>query len=60
MSKIGDYIKETRAELSHVSWPSRKQTAIFTVLVIVFSFGVAFYLGLFDYLFSLGIRTLIS
>jgi preprotein translocase subunit SecE len=60
MSKIGDYIKETRAELSHVSWPSRKQTAIFTFLVIVFSFGVAFYLGFFDYLFSLGIRTLIS
>jgi preprotein translocase subunit SecE len=60
MSKIGDYIKETRAELSHVSWPSRKQTVIFTFLVIVFSFGVAFYLGFFDYLFSLGIRTLIS
>jgi preprotein translocase SecE subunit len=60
MSKIIDYIKETKTELGHVSWPSRKQTAVFTFLVILFSFGVAFYLGFFDYLFSLGIKTLIG
>jgi preprotein translocase subunit SecE len=53
MSKLVDYIKETKAEMAHVSWPTRKQAIVFTVLVIVFSFGVAIYLGAFDYIFSL-------
>jgi len=45
--------------MKHVSWPTRNQTIIFTVLVIVISIAVAAYLGLFDYLFSLGLKGLI-
>lgn len=48
-----DYIKETRSELKHVSWPTRNQTIAFTVLVIIISIAVSFFLGFFDYLFSL-------
>jgi preprotein translocase subunit SecE len=50
--KIVEYIKETRGELKHVSWPTRGQAIAFTVIVILISIGVAFFLGLFDYLFS--------
>ncbi|OHA17605.1 MAG: preprotein translocase subunit SecE [Candidatus Taylorbacteria bacterium RIFCSPLOWO2_02_FULL_43_11] len=57
--KIIDYINETKVEMSHVSWPSRRQAITFTVLVIAFSFGVAAYLGLFDYIFSLAVQKLI-
>ncbi len=57
--KIINYIKETRAEMSHVSWPTKKQATIFTVAVIVFSFLVAFYLGAFDALFSYILESLI-
>jgi preprotein translocase subunit SecE len=46
------YIKETSAELKHVNWPSRKQTLIYTSLIIVISLFVAAYLGLFDWLFT--------
>ncbi len=53
MSKLVDYLKETKAEMAHVTWPTRKQAVIFTVFVIIFSFGVSFYLGFFDYIFSL-------
>ena len=60
MSKLTDYIKETRAEMAHVSWPTRRQAAIFTVLVIVFSVAVSFYLGFFDYVFSIIIKQLIG
>jgi preprotein translocase SecE subunit len=60
MSKIFDYIRETRAELTHVSWPNKRQTAVFTFLVIIFSVAVSFYLGFFDYLFSSGIKNLIG
>ena len=59
MSKLVNYFKETKAEMAHVSWPTRKQAAVFTVLVIVFSVGVSFYLGLFDYIFSLIIKNII-
>lgn len=49
---IGQYIKETRAELKHVSWPTRKQAVVFTVVVIVISLITAVYLGAFDYVFT--------
>jgi len=50
---ILNYINETRAEMRHVNWPTKKQTVSFTVLVIVFSLGLAFFLGIFDFLFTL-------
>lgn len=52
MSAIGDYLRETRAELNHVAWPTRLQTIVYTVLVIAISVGVALYLGVFDYVFT--------
>jgi len=59
MSKLSNYLLETKEEMKHVSWPTRNQTIVFTVLVIVISIAVAAYLGLFDYLFSLGLKGLI-
>lgn len=50
--KINDYVKETRAELSHVNWPSREQTIRFTVLVIIVSLLTAAVLGVSDFVFS--------
>ncbi|MDP2651286.1 MAG: preprotein translocase subunit SecE [bacterium] len=53
MSKFTNYIKDTRGELSHVSWPTRKQTVVWTIITIIISILVAFYLGFFDYVFAL-------
>ncbi len=50
--KIIDYIKDTKAELRHVSWPSRKQAMGFTVVTVIISIAVAVYLGIFDYIFT--------
>ncbi|MFA5841453.1 MAG: preprotein translocase subunit SecE [Candidatus Paceibacterota bacterium] len=47
-----DYLRETRGELKHVSWPTRNQTIAFTAIVVVVSFAVAYFLGLFDYGFA--------
>jgi len=52
MSKITDYLKETRAEVKHVNWPTRQQAIIFTVVVVIISVVVAYLLGLFDFIFS--------
>lgn len=49
--KIFDFIKETRAELKHVAWPTRRQAIAYTVLVIAASLLVAILLGAFDLIF---------
>ena len=51
MSKIKEYIKEIKAELKHVVWPSKMQTIHYTIIVVVLSVLVAYFLGLFDLLF---------
>ncbi len=48
---LTSYLKETRVELKQVNWPTRRQAANFTILVIGFSFFVAALLGAFDFLF---------
>ena len=52
---IVDYIKETQGELNHVAWPTRLQTIVYTVIVILLSLFVAAYLGFFDYVFTTGL-----
>jgi len=50
--KITEYIKQTRSEMSHVTWPSKQQTIRFTTLVIVVSAITALILGIADFVFS--------
>jgi preprotein translocase subunit SecE len=59
MNKITEYIKEVRAEMKHVTWPTRRQTILSTVAVLVVSIFVAYYLGLFDKIFSVGLEQLL-
>lgn len=53
MNRFVNYIKDTREEMSHVSWPTRRQSVAFTAVVILVSVATAVFLGFFDYLFSL-------
>ena len=53
------YFKDVRAEMRHVSWPTRSQTIVYTAVVIVVSAATAVYLGVFDYIFTEGIRRII-
>lgn len=46
------YFKDVRAEMKHVSWPSRRLTIAYTVVVVLLSIAVGIYLGLLDYVFS--------
>ena len=49
------YLKDTRAEMRHVAWPTRMQTIIYTAIVIGVSLFIAAYLGFFDYVFTTGL-----
>lgn len=53
MSKILDFLKEVREELSKVTWPIREQTIRYTVLVIVVAVVVGLVLGGLDYILTL-------
>mgnify|MGYP001766788091 FL=1 len=59
MEKTINYIKEVIAEAHYVTWPTRKQTIIYTVAVLIVSLVVAYYLGLLDFLFSKGLGFLL-
>lgn len=47
-----EYLRQTRAELSHVTWPTRNQTIVYTLIVIVVAVAISATLGLFDLFFS--------
>ncbi|MDZ4285280.1 MAG: preprotein translocase subunit SecE [Patescibacteria group bacterium] len=56
---FAEYIQETRGEMRHVSWPNRRQVAIFTATVVAASIVVSLFLGLFDFMFGAGLRELV-
>lgn len=60
MANILTYFKETKAEMKNVTWPTRKQAINFTIVVIVVSVVLAYFLGFFDFLFTSGLRLIIS
>ena len=48
IQKTMEFFREVKVELKKVTWPSRKQTTGTTIVVIIFVFVVAAFLGLFD------------
>ena len=52
MDKVLDYIRESRAELRKVTWPTKQQLWYSTVIVIVVSLIASAYLGLVDLLLT--------
>jgi preprotein translocase subunit SecE len=47
------YLKETRAELRKVNWPSRQEALNLTLIVVAFTVFMAALLGILDYIFAL-------
>lgn len=46
--KLFSFIREARAELKRVTWPSRQQVWYSTLVVLAVTFLVAAYLGIVD------------
>jgi len=47
------YLKDTKGELKHVSWPTKSQAITFTIVVVLISLFVSLFLGFFDYIINL-------
>ncbi len=56
MSSVINYLRDTRAELRHVSWPTKQQAINYTIIVLLISVGTGLFLGLLDYVFSMVLR----
>jgi preprotein translocase subunit SecE len=54
------YLRETRAELRKVHWPTREEAWSLTKVVIAVTVSMALLLGLLDYLFSLELSGIIN
>lgn len=53
------YLREVRAELKKVVWPDRRQTIIYTGVVIVSVVAVAVVIWVVDAILSEGLRVLL-
>ncbi|MBR6901827.1 MAG: preprotein translocase subunit SecE [Synergistaceae bacterium] len=52
MSSLMSFVREAKAELKKVTWPTRRQIWYWTLVVIVFTLCVSLYLGLIDFLLA--------
>lgn len=54
------YLKDTKAEMKHVNWPTRAEAINYTLLVIILSVVLASLLGAFDAFFAWGLSQIIN
>ena len=50
--RIGKFLRESRAELRKVTWPTRNELITYTAVVIVSTAICALFLGVVDLIFS--------
>lgn len=60
MSKIGQFFRETKAELKKVVWPSRQDVVSSVLVVIISTIIMAVILGLLDFAFTEAFRALMK
>ena len=48
LEKIRLFLKEVKIEIKKVTWPSRRETMMSTVVVLIAVFIIAFFLGFVD------------
>jgi preprotein translocase subunit SecE len=54
------YLRDTRAELRKVRWPSRQEAWGLTKIVLAVTISMAIFMGTMDYLFSIELRGLVN
>ena len=55
-----EFAREVRREVSKVTWPTRKETGITTVMVFVFVFIMAIFFLIVDYISGAVVRAILG
>jgi preprotein translocase subunit SecE len=59
LKQVITYLKESKAEIKKVTWPTQQTVKRFTVLVILLSIATAVFLGALDMAFGWALRTFV-
>jgi len=59
-SNPGQYIREVRQEVSKVTWPTRKETTVTTIMVFIMVFLAALFFFFVDQILSWVVRMIIG
>jgi len=54
------YLSESKQELAKVTWPNRKDTYRYTIIVVALSVGVGAFFFVLDWAFNQGLSALIN
>ncbi len=62
MAKVNpaQFVRQVRQEVGKVTWPSRKETGITTVMVFVMMFMAAIFFLMVDQVFSWGVKLILG
>lgn len=62
MAKInpGEFVQQVRQETSKVTWPTRKETTITTIMVFIMVFCAAVFFWVVDQIMASGLKLLLG
>lgn len=60
MANPGEFIRQVRQEASKVTWPTRKETGITTMMVFIMVFLAAVFFFVVDQVLALGVRLVLG
>lgn len=56
----GEFVRQVRQELARVTWPTRKETSITTVMVFIMVFVLAIFFLIVDKVLSFGVSQILG
>ncbi len=59
-NRIAQYVRETRAELRKVVWPTREEATNLTIIVVATIVAMSAFFGVIDYLLTALFRFLLA
>tara|TARA_R110002096_G_scaffold169319_7_gene340960 strand:- start:3205 stop:3489 length:285 start_codon:yes stop_codon:yes gene_type:complete len=60
MANPGEFIRQVRQEASKVTWPTRKETTITTIMVFIMVFLAAIFFFVVDQVLAVGVRFILG
>ena len=55
-----EFVQQVRREVARVTWPSRKETVITTIMVFIFVFLAAVFFFLIDQVLSVAVKSVLG
>ena len=56
----GEFVRQVRQEASRVTWPTRKETTVTTIMVFIMAFVMAIFFFLVDQVLSWGVKLILG